>query len=331
MNSGGWLLLVFGLFWSGITLTFDGFVARSIWQRWSAQNFASAPGRVTHSEVIRMRGSKGGSSYRPKIVYTYEVDGRTLTSEQYHFGEMSSSDARWANAVLAQHPVGREVTVRYDPADPKRAVLKTGIEGDELFVGLFLTPFNAIMLAIVWLALASLRRKFSPEAGGVSLRTERLRTRARMAAFLPFHAAVAAAGGVGFVLIFIIGFTSGFNPSVRVAVAGWSVVLCAAALAFGRRWMRIHSGAEDLVLDAGTQTLTLPCNRGRKRPVEVAFGEVAAVEVKRHERTSSKSGTTYSYSPTLQLRDGRSEQLAEWYDQPKADAFTAWLRGKLSL
>ncbi|MBI3878120.1 MAG: DUF3592 domain-containing protein [Verrucomicrobia bacterium] len=331
VQSGGCFLVVFGLFWSSFVLAFDGFIARTVWQRLHAQSFATAPGRVTRSEVIRSRGSKGSSSYSAKIFYTYEVNGQKLTGDQYHFGNMSNSDSRWANATVAAHPAGKEVTIHYDPADPTRAVLKTGIEGDELFLALFTTPFNCIMLAIWSIPLARLRRKVSPEAGGVQLFDDKFVTRARMAAFMPVHAALAAAGATGFVLIFVIGFSTGFTPSIKVAVTGWSVVLGAAALAFAHRRKRILSGAEDLVLDEGARTLTLPCNRGRKRPRQVAFREVTAVEVRRHEHRSSKGGTTYSYSPMLELRDGRAEELADWYDQPKADAFSAWLREKLGV
>ncbi len=331
VQAGGCFLVVFGLFWSSITLVFDVMIARTAYQRLQARSYATVPGRITRSEVIRSRGSKGSTSYKPKIFYTYEVNGQKLTGDVYHFGEMSNSDSRWANATVAAFPAGKEITVYYDQTDPTRAVLKTGIEGDELFLGLFLTPFNCFMLAIWSIPLARLRRKVSPEAGGVQLFQERFETRARMAAFMPIHAALAAAGGTGFALIFIIGFSTGFTPSIKVAVAGWSVVLGAAALAFAHHRKRINSGAEDLVLDAGSRMLTLPCNSGRKRPMQVAFSEVTAVEVKCHEHRSSKGGTTYSYSPTLELRDGRTEELADWYDQPKADAFSAWLRERLGV
>ena len=99
MNAGGCLLLCFGLFWSGITLTFDGLIAKTFYQRLRAQDYASAPGRVTRSEIIRTRGSKGSTSYRPKIYFTYTVNGTEYNSEKFHFGDDGNSDSRWGMAL----------------------------------------------------------------------------------------------------------------------------------------------------------------------------------------------------------------------------------------
>ena len=329
MRSAGCFFVFFGLFWSAITLTFDVLIARTVYQRLNAENFPTVPGRVTQSEVISSRGSRGGTAYKPKVFFSYEVNGQPYVGNQFHFGDMSTSNSRRARAVVAAHPPGREVRVHYDPADPNRAVLNTGLEGDELFMALFITPFNCVMLGIWLMPLAGLRA--SREAGGVRLATERFHTRATMSEFRPVHAALAGAAAGAFAMVFLAGLPTGFNPSLRVATGAWCVPLAVAIIAFFRRHQRLRSGKDDLVIDDDARLLTLPCNQGRKQPRQTAFAEVAAITVQRHRRSSSKGTTSYTFSPALELRDGRIEELANWSNERKAEQFAAWLRNKLGV
>ncbi|NBV22153.1 MAG: DUF3592 domain-containing protein [Proteobacteria bacterium] len=330
MNAGGFLLLCFGLFWSGITLTFDSFIARTFYHRLHAQDYAGAPGRVTRSEIIRTRGSKGSTSYRPKIHFSYTVNGTEYTSEKLHYGEEGSSDARWAEQIVKTFPVGQSITARYDVANPGDAVLLTGLEGSELFLALFLTPFNCIMLALWCVPLFALKRNFWPRPAGVPVTQRLRRTHVNLATVTPFGAAVLALGGGAFGLIFVVGFSAGFNPSVKVACLAWGILLAGATLAYVLRWLRLSSGVADLVLDTMGATLTLPRMVSRTDS-QVSFHEVKAVVIEQIANRGQRGGTTYSYAPTLQLHDGRAFKLADWYDEPKAKTFTAWLRGQLGL
>jgi hypothetical protein len=62
--------------------------------------------------------------YIPHVRYSYIVDGSTYTSERIDFGSRRSHNAKsGADNFLANYPVGREVDVYYDPAEPWEAVL----------------------------------------------------------------------------------------------------------------------------------------------------------------------------------------------------------------
>lgn len=331
MNAGGCFLLFFGLFWSAITLGFDGFLGKTAYQRLHAEEFATTTGRVTHSEVVVTRGSKGSRNYRPKIHFAYTVSGREFTSEKFHYGDDGNSDARWAKQMVETFPVGKSVTVRYDPANLTDAVLLTGLEGSELFLALFLTPFNCIMLALWSVPLAALRRKFWPQPAGVRLTERFRRTHACLASVSPLGAAMLTLAGTAFAAIFIVGFSTGFNPSVQAACVAWGVILAVAVAAFVLRWLRLSSGAADLVLDTLAGTLTLPRTFGRTTATSINHGEVKSVSIEQIAHQGSKGGTTYSYAPTLHLHDGRTERLADWYDEAKAKTFAAWLRAQLNL
>ena len=331
MNAGGCFLLFFGLFWSSITLTFDGFIARTFYQRLRAESYATTSGRVTRSEIIRSRGSKGGTTYRPKIHFVYTVNGHEFTSEKFHYGDDGNSDARWAKQTTETFSIGKSVTVHYDAANPADAVLLTGLEGSELFLALFLTPFNCIMLVLWAVPLVALKRKFWPLPAGVPLTPRFRRTHACLATVTPLGAAVLTLAGTAFAGIFIVGFSVGFNPSVPIACLAWGILIVAAVVAFVLRWLRLSSGVMDLALDTMAGTLTLPRNCGRTAATQLNYGEVKSVGIEQIAHTGQKGGTTYSYAPTLHLHDGRTEQLADWYDETKAKTFAAWLRTQLNL
>lgn len=62
------------------------------------------------------------------MLYTYEIDGRTLTGNHVGFGEMEMmSDRDDADRVARRYPKGKVVDVYYDPATPRISVLEPGV------------------------------------------------------------------------------------------------------------------------------------------------------------------------------------------------------------
>ncbi len=68
--------------------------------------------RKTHG--IRLRVI---NEYQPQIEVRYEVGGRLLSAPANAYFRRSS-DAGWAQEIVERYPVGRRVTVRYDPERP---------------------------------------------------------------------------------------------------------------------------------------------------------------------------------------------------------------------
>jgi hypothetical protein len=94
------------------------------------------PGTVTHSRIKKGKGwsdmgqgqSTGGTVYRPKIIYSYEVGGKHFQGTRVQFG------TRWrervkskAASAITPYPVGQAVQVYYDPQRPGDSVLKPGV------------------------------------------------------------------------------------------------------------------------------------------------------------------------------------------------------------
>lgn len=66
--------------------------------------------------------------YRPKIAYSYEVDGKHFQGTRVQFG------TRWrervkskAASAITLYPVGQPVQVYYDPQRPADSALKPGV------------------------------------------------------------------------------------------------------------------------------------------------------------------------------------------------------------
>ncbi|MDY7109627.1 MAG: DUF3592 domain-containing protein [Planctomycetota bacterium] len=331
-------LLFFALFWCGLTGVFDGFIAHTIYRQSRAESFPTTTGLVSGAEITSETStdSDGHSSttYRAEISFRYDVDGRTYASDTYRYGAMGSSDRSYAESVAQRYPVDSEVTVHYNPRDPSDAVLETGVGGMEMFLILFLTPFNLVGLWLLAMVGGSIRRRMTrPPAGGVPLVQRGGITHARLPRFSPLTTAGATALGLSFISIFIVGFGTGMDPPPWVIWTVWGVVLIPAIVVYFWRTFLVGSGAKDLVIDEDSRTLSLPQTFGRKVDIIVPFDAVTELDVEEIIHRSSKGGTSYTYAPRLIRTDEEGathrEKLADWHDQQRADGFIAWLKDRL--
>jgi uncharacterized protein DUF3592 len=332
MKSGRVFLVFFTLFWSGIVLLFDGVLLTAFARQIRAEKFPSTTGTVTHSEVTLHRGSKGSTTYGVNIRYRYLVDDKPYDADRFRYGFVSSSDRVWAQAMVAAHPRGSQTQVFYDPANPAQALLSPGLQGSDFFVLFILTPFNAVMIGLWSVVIFGLWRKsFRPEAGGAKVIRQAPQIRVRLPSYSPAAWALLALAIFSFLAVFAGAWTVGMHGSLGTMQRLWLVVLGAAAAVYAWRWARLRSGKDDLVIDEATQMLDLPLTLGRKQRVTIGLSEIRSVAVERVAHRGSKGGTSYTYAPTLQLRDRDSDgvRLADWYDQDRAEAFADWLRQQL--
>ncbi|MGF1545215.1 MAG: DUF3592 domain-containing protein [Parvularculaceae bacterium] len=101
-----------------------------------AAHWPTATGRIVSRDFDIDRDSES-TTYRTKVRYVYEVNGRELTGETIAFGYAGSSSERFHREVYAALSVGRDVAVRYDPNDPSRAALSHGVNQSILFIVIF--------------------------------------------------------------------------------------------------------------------------------------------------------------------------------------------------
>lgn len=91
----------------------------------AAQDWSSTMGVVITSTVQVKRGYKSRSEI-PVVVYQYQVDGKPYTGQVIKAGEQFFSIRIYGDAqkTIARYPVGAQVMVHYNPANPQESALE---------------------------------------------------------------------------------------------------------------------------------------------------------------------------------------------------------------
>ncbi len=322
--------------WTGLTLGFDSIFARNAWQQYHALGYATAPGLITHSEVQEQDDGDGdGATYRAKLAYTYRVADREYHGARYGYDQSWSSDGG-ADRIVADHPVGKPVLVYYDPHDPADAVLHAGLDGSDLLLGLFVLPFNIVMLGLWGVATGTIYRRVArPVAGGAKTWDDGGRVHVRLLPIDPLCFGAAAAIGVDIIGMVIFGTRIGFAPTTPSILIVFGAILASGAGAYLYVEGRVARGLFDLVIDDLARTVSLPQTMGREAEVVVPIQYISAVEVQQHEEKDSDGQISYGFTPVLVFADGagatRCEKLVKWRDHIAAQDLAAWLRQRLRI
>ena len=131
----------------GIGLTYWGWTI--LQNARASASWPTADGVVTISGVSRSTDADGADSYSPEVTFRYTVNNVDQTNKTIKFGENSYSSRKKAEGIAAGYPVGKNVTVYYDPEKPDRSVLEPGVSaGSYIVIGIGVF-FILITLAIV--------------------------------------------------------------------------------------------------------------------------------------------------------------------------------------
>lgn len=92
---------------------------------WSMRRWAATQGEVRSSDALRFQEYRvgGGAMYRPEILYAFSVDGTEYTGVRRTLLTWQTSGSQPAEEVVARYPVGKKVTVYYDPRNPRESIL----------------------------------------------------------------------------------------------------------------------------------------------------------------------------------------------------------------
>jgi hypothetical protein len=331
---GGGFLFLWCAFWTGGTVYFDYKGIHDLWRQNRTSQYASTTGTVTDSRIETYKDDEGGTSYTPKIMYEYYVDGRRYLGYQWRHGA-SSSTKRTANEWSGAHPVGSDVTVYYDAAEPQTAVLMRGIEGLDFSMLIFAIPFNAIMIGCFWAAYFVFRMKFlKPPAGGVHIIDNGIQTRVRLPDTYPFFYALGTAAGIAFVSIFVIGFAFNFSPPLPLVAVFFTVIFTTAVLVYLRYARPLQAGEMDLIIDDARQVVTLPASYGRAPFIEVRRADLRDVYVDLETTRDSDNDPVHKYHVTLRHRANdrdNTDRLIHFNAQDRADGLSHWLKTRLKI
>jgi hypothetical protein len=149
-------ILLFAVAWSLIVVAIDCFFGLRLLEQYASKTFLNTTGQITHSEVTQHYASSGrvAQHYNKHIVYDvniryhYEVNGQSFEGTRFRY--IRATSLAWAQNVVATHPIGSTTQVFYNPKDPQDSLLSPGIEQSDLYPVLILTPFNLIMLFLLY-------------------------------------------------------------------------------------------------------------------------------------------------------------------------------------
>jgi hypothetical protein len=111
-----------------------GFI-RDLYFALKSEQWPTTSGRVIEVDIAH--GSALRGSYNSALVgYEYEVRGVRYTSRRIDYAGRGAG-ATSALDYFRQYHEGQDVTVRYDPGKPQRAVLETGIRPGNILRPLF--------------------------------------------------------------------------------------------------------------------------------------------------------------------------------------------------
>lgn len=91
----------------------------------AAQSWPGTLGTVLMSTVQSRRTGNSTSTY-PAVVYQYEVNGKTYQNQRIKAGEQFFNVRVMgeAQATASRYPVGAQVMVYYNPANPQESALE---------------------------------------------------------------------------------------------------------------------------------------------------------------------------------------------------------------
>jgi len=97
-----------------------------------ASDWPAVPCTIVSGHVAE-HDSDDGYTYSVELVYRYEFEGRSYTSDRYHFMSGSSSGRAGKQAVVDRHPPGSATVCFVNPDDPTDAVIERGFSATMLF------------------------------------------------------------------------------------------------------------------------------------------------------------------------------------------------------
>lgn len=267
-------LLVWLIGWSAGTLLFDSMAVWGIAKQLHSLSYLQVPGLVTKSEMRVTHDSEDGDSYHLDLEYSYEVDGIGYTSDrrQYGFSSGGRSDVK---RMAEEYAIGNSIDVYHNPADPADSVVVLGISALDLFLPLFLIPFNMIMIGIFSYTVgARVRGWFSKRPVTIRVWQRDVIWFAKVYNFLPIVSAGVTALATSFILIFIVGFGQILLSGWILIIPAWCIVIFGSLFA----WLKTKPTVR-LEIDEYHQRLTLQFP-GQPEPDVIDITSIQSVDAR---------------------------------------------------
>ncbi len=307
------------LFWWGLMGAATYFIVGGMLKQMAAADYAQSTGTVL-SSTIETDHDQDGTTYSPKLVYSYTVNGQEYTGTRYAYSTGGSSDHSYAANIVSRYPEDKEVAVYYNPADASDAVLTRDVQNESYFLLLFLQPFWIVaigglgyLLAMPWIhsheqaffRSQSLQPGLAiPTWGVVTADYKGLRIRKRGRLSQALYGAMGTYGLLSFLAIFIIGFGFGFTQA-EPEVVMWTFKACAIGAGLALLSGLAKPPKSRVMLDTDSRELLV---QTRKRNERAGFADIREWFVSRvdYPGETKVNGRSWRYFVVFaRTRDGQ--------------------------
>ncbi len=142
-----------------IFIVFTLYPIRFLPEALASRSWPNVEGEITTSEEEKI-GSNYNVSIKPRIKYSYTVNGEIYESERIKVGtqSISSTDRGWVERTLERYPLGKKLTVYYNPTFPEKTVLEPGFN---------IRIYFPILIGLIFYAISWLIGYLIAKSGGL--------------------------------------------------------------------------------------------------------------------------------------------------------------------
>ena len=140
----GWIMIL-----AGAVALYFGVV--SLQRAKESVSWPTVQGVIEESRVERDRSdARKDATYLQKICYSFEVEGAKHSGTRVAYGDYSSSDLSHAQGIVDRYPVGKQVSVYYQPGKPDECLLEPGVTAQAWFMPGF--GLTLLVGGVLWAA-----------------------------------------------------------------------------------------------------------------------------------------------------------------------------------
>jgi hypothetical protein len=160
---------IFGIVVLSLLIFFDGPLVKQMVEQYFSKNYPDTIGQVVFSEVDNFTtyGGKFSSRhihYFPKIKYRYEINNETYQNQRFCYARYYSEE--FSKKAVADHPVGSQIQIFYNPKNPQDALLSAGFDHVDsgAIIQIFIQAnFVIAVVIVVWCIRIRRQTKFSKQ------------------------------------------------------------------------------------------------------------------------------------------------------------------------
>jgi len=130
-----------------------GYGIRSLVLSNKAKTWPTTKGHIETCMVTESSDSEGGPTYKADVRYNYMVAGKQHTGDRIAFGYAGSGQRSMHQEIADKLAAAKTYLIRYDPANPSRAVLSYGLNLSTIILLVFGTTWLLFTtgFAALWL------------------------------------------------------------------------------------------------------------------------------------------------------------------------------------